>query len=392
MDKNKEIQAELNEDNLIKLNHKRIGVLKKLFQKVIDGTVTVVSHAPGAKFFVPKILDKINEREMQTVEPEKALDPQIPNGTLTPEPVKTVEPVTIVEESKKVAEPTVAPTIFGSPAPVEMEPVAVTAVPESTQEPEVEKKTIQTIFPKKIFASNQSTEVIPTVEPKVKKDESIVVPTSTPIDLDINIPSLNNGYAEDAVKEEALRAGQYYVNHRWLGGTLTNFKTIKNSINKLQNLYKMEEEGKFEVLPKKEVIMLKHERERLEKFLSGIKDMKKVPEALFIVDPRKEENAILEARKLNIPVFGIVDTNCDPDLVDYVIPANDDAIRAVKLIAGVMANAVIEANGGVVEKFTEDEVVNLNEEIEKEDEAKASDKAKDKRPRKAKKTTENKGE
>lgn len=198
--------------------------------------------------------------------------------------------------------------------------------------------------------------------------------------------------AQDAVKEEALRAGQYYVNHRWLGGTLTNFKTIKNSINKLQNLYKMEEEGKFEVLPKKEVIMLKHERERLEKFLSGIKDMKKVPEALFIVDPRKEENAILEARKLNIPVFGIVDTNCDPDLVDYVIPANDDAIRAVKLIAGVMANAVIEANGGVVEKFTEDEVVNLNEEIEKEDEAKASDKAKDKRPRKAKKTTENKGE
>ena len=184
MDKNKEIQAELNEDNLIKLNHKRIGVLKKLFQKVIDGTVTVVSHAPGAKFFVPKILDKINEREMQTVEPEKALDPQIPNVTLTPEPVKTVEPVTIVEEPKKVVEPTVAPTIFGSPAPVEMEPVAVTAVPESTQEPEVEKKTIKTIFPKKIFASNQSTEVIPTVEPKVKKDESIVVPTSTPIDLD----------------------------------------------------------------------------------------------------------------------------------------------------------------------------------------------------------------
>lgn len=202
MDKNKEIQAELNEDNLIKLNHKRIGVLKKLFQKVIDGTVTVVSHAPGAKFFVPKILDKINEREMQTVEPEKALDPQIPNVTLTPEPVKTVEPVTIVEEPKKVVEPTVAPTIFGSPAPVEMEPVAVTAVPESTQEPEVEKKTIKTIFPKKIFASNQSTEVIPTVEPKVKNDESIVVPTSTPIDLDINIPSLNNGYAEDAVKEE----------------------------------------------------------------------------------------------------------------------------------------------------------------------------------------------
>ena len=158
----------------------------------------------------------------------------------------------------------------------------------------------------------------------------------------------------------------YYVNNRWLGGTMTNFKTIRKRIQKLQSLYKMEEDGTFDALPKKEVIKLKALREKLEKNLGGIKEMKKVPEALFIVDPRKEYNAILEARKLNIPVFGIVDTNCDPDLVDYVIPANDDAIRAVKLIAGVMANAVIEANGGVVEKFN-DEEVNMSEEMSKED-------------------------
>lgn len=173
--------------------------------------------------------------------------------------------------------------------------------------------------------------------------------------------------AQDAVKEEALRCDQYYVNQRWLGGTLTNFKTIKKRIKKLQDLYKMEEDGEFAKLPKKEVIKLIAEREKLEKFLGGIKEMKKVPEALFIVDPRKERNAILEARKLNIPVFGIVDTNCDPDDVDYVIPANDDAIRAVKLVTWVMANAVIEANGGVVEKFDEAaEEVNLGEEISKE--------------------------
>ena len=128
----------------------------------------------------------------------------------------------------------------------------------------------------------------------------------------------------------------------------------------------MEEDGEFAKLPKKEVIKLIAEREKLEKFLGGIKEMKKTPDALFIVDPRKEHNAILEARKLNIPVFGIVDTNCDPDDVDYVIPANDDAIRAVKLVTWVMGNAVIEANGGVVEKFEETEDVNLNEEIQKE--------------------------
>ena len=173
--------------------------------------------------------------------------------------------------------------------------------------------------------------------------------------------------AQEVVKEEAERSGQYYVNQRWLGGTLTNFKTIRKRIKKLQDLYKMEEDGEFAKLPKKEVIKLIAERDKLEKFLGGIKEMKKLPDALFIVDPRKEHNAILEARKLNIPVFGIVDTNCDPDDVDYVIPANDDAIRAVKLVTWVMANAVIEANGGVVEKFDDEkEQVNLGDEIAKE--------------------------
>jgi small subunit ribosomal protein S2 len=162
--------------------------------------------------------------------------------------------------------------------------------------------------------------------------------------------------AQEAVKEEAIRTGQFYVDQRWLGGTLTNFKTIRRRIKRLHDLYKMETDGIFEKLPKKEVQQLKHERDRLEKFLGGIKEMKKVPEAIFIVDPRKESNAILEARKLGIPVFGIVDTNCDPDDVDHIIPANDDAIRAVKLITWVMGNAVIEAQGGVVEKF-EDEPI-----------------------------------
>ena len=152
--------------------------------------------------------------------------------------------------------------------------------------------------------------------------------------------------AQEAVKEEAARCGMYYVNQRWLGGTMTNFKTIKKRIKKLQDLQKMEEDGEFAKLPKKEVAKLVAEREKLEKFLGGIKDMKKVPDALFIVDPRKEHNAILEARKLNIPVFGIVDTNCDPDEIDAVIPGNDDAIRAVKLISETIAAAVIEGRQG----------------------------------------------
>ncbi len=163
--------------------------------------------------------------------------------------------------------------------------------------------------------------------------------------------------AQEAVKEEAIRTGQFYVDQRWLGGTLTNFKTIRRRIKYLHDLYKMEEDGTFEKLPKKEVLELKHQRDRLEKFLGGIKEMKKVPEAIFIVDPRKEMNAILEARKLGIKVFGIVDTNCDPDDVDYIIPANDDAIRAVKLITNVMANAIIEAQGGYVEKIDDEEAM-----------------------------------
>lgn len=174
--------------------------------------------------------------------------------------------------------------------------------------------------------------------------------------------------SQDPVKEEAIRSGQYFVDKRWLGGTLTNFKTIKRSIKKLQDLYKMEEDGTFKVLPKKEVINLRKEMDRLEKFLGGIKEMKTIPQALFIIDPRKERNAILEARILNIPVFGIVDTNCDPDEVDYIIPANDDALRSVKLIVGKMADAVIEANGGLILAESEEEVEEDDdvEEIEEE--------------------------
>ncbi|AEV69042.1 30S ribosomal protein S2 [Acetivibrio clariflavus] len=152
--------------------------------------------------------------------------------------------------------------------------------------------------------------------------------------------------AQDSIKEEAERCDQYYVNARWLGGMLTNFKTIKTRINRLKELERMETEGIFDVLPKKEVIKLKKEMEKLEKYLGGIKNMKGLPGALFVVDPRKERNAILEARRLGIPVVAIVDTNCDPDEVDYVIPGNDDAIRAVKLIASKIADAVIEGRQG----------------------------------------------
>ena len=195
--------------------------------------------------------------------------------------------------------------------------------------------------------------------------------------------------AQEAVKEEAERSGQFYVNQRWLGGTLTNFKTIRKRIKRLNDLYKMEEDGIYEALPKKEVAKLRAEAAKLEKNLGGIKEMKSMPQALFIVDPRKERNAILEARKLNIPVFGIVDTNCDPDDVDYCIPANDDAIRAVKLVTWTLNNAVIEANGGVVEKFEETEPVNMGEEIKNEEAAK--DQAPKKAPRRTKKA-ENKEE
>ena len=162
--------------------------------------------------------------------------------------------------------------------------------------------------------------------------------------------------AGDSVKEEAERCGMHYVNARWLGGMLTNFKTITRRIDRLAQLRKMEEDGTFELLPKKEVIKLKLEIEKLEKFIGGIKNMKGLPAALFIVDPKKEKIAVAEARKLNIPIVAIVDTNCDPDEVDYVIPGNDDAIRAVKLIAGAMASAVMEGrqgNAGVVEEAPE---------------------------------------
>ncbi|MBY0120666.1 30S ribosomal protein S2 [Bacillus sp. S/N-304-OC-R1] len=152
--------------------------------------------------------------------------------------------------------------------------------------------------------------------------------------------------AQDSVKEEAIRSGMYYVNQRWLGGTLTNFETIQKRIARLKDIERMSEDGTFEVLPKKEVVQLKKEQERLEKFLGGIKDMKSLPDALFIIDPRKERIAVAEAHKLNIPIVGIVDTNCDPDEIDVVIPANDDAIRAVKLLTAKMADAILEAKQG----------------------------------------------
>ena len=152
--------------------------------------------------------------------------------------------------------------------------------------------------------------------------------------------------AQDSVKEEAERAGAYYVNARWLGGMMTNFATIRRRIDRLKQLKAMEEDGTFDLLPKKEVIKLRLEIEKLEKFLGGIKDMKELPGALFIVDPRKERIAVAEAKKLGIPIVAIVDTNCDPDEIDYVIPGNDDAIRAVKLISATMANAIIEGREG----------------------------------------------
>ncbi len=152
--------------------------------------------------------------------------------------------------------------------------------------------------------------------------------------------------AGESIKEEAIRAGAPYVNARWLGGMLTNFKTIKTRINRLAQLRKMQEDGTFDLLPKKEVVKLNLEIEKLEKYLGGIKDMKKIPSAMFIIDPKKERIAVAEAKKLGLPIVAIVDTNCDPDEIDYVIPGNDDAIRAVKLIAGAMADAIIEGRQG----------------------------------------------
>ena len=175
--------------------------------------------------------------------------------------------------------------------------------------------------------------------------------------------------AADAIREEAERCGMYYVNVRWLGGMLTNYKTIKMSINRLASLEKMQEDGTFDMLPKKEVASLQKEMANLEKNLGGIKAMDRLPSAIFIVDPRKEHNAVLEAKKLGIPVIAIVDTNCDPDDADYVIPGNDDAIRAIRLISSVIANAVIEGHQG--EQMNEAEAVEEKAEAEAEEEAQA---------------------
>jgi small subunit ribosomal protein S2 len=152
--------------------------------------------------------------------------------------------------------------------------------------------------------------------------------------------------AQDPIREEALKAGQYYINQRWLGGLLTNFATIRRRVTRMVELQEMEENGTINRYPKKEIIQLRKEREKLEKYLSGIKDMKDIPDALFVIDPRRETIAVLEAHKLGIPVISIVDTNCDPDVIDYPIPGNDDAIRAIELVVGLMANAFIEGRQG----------------------------------------------
>ena len=161
--------------------------------------------------------------------------------------------------------------------------------------------------------------------------------------------------AQEAAEECANRTNMYFVNERWLGGTLTNFKTIRSRIKRLEEIEKMEQDGTFDVLPKKEVIQIKKEYEKLNKNLRGIRNMKKAPDAMIIVDPRKEEIAIKEAHILGIPVFGVVDTNCDPDMVDYVIPGNDDAVRSVKLMIGALANAISEANGTEMVDYLTDE-------------------------------------
>ena len=169
--------------------------------------------------------------------------------------------------------------------------------------------------------------------------------------------------AQKAIEDEAKRCGMYYINSRWLGGTLTNFKTIRSRIERLNKLNTMEKVGEFNLLPKKEVIKLKAERDKLEKNLGGIKDMTKLPDVMFIVDTKKEHIAVQEARSLNIPIVGLIDTNCDPDQVDYVIPGNDDAIRAVQLIAAAMANAVIEAKEGVAPALVTDEEAPVEAEV-----------------------------
>lgn len=180
--------------------------------------------------------------------------------------------------------------------------------------------------------------------------------------------------AQEAAEECATRTGMYFVNERWLGGTLTNFKTIRSRIRRMEEFEKMETDGTFEALPKKEVIQIKKEYEKLNKNLRGIREMKKLPQAMVIVDPRKEDIAIKEARILGIPVFGIVDTNCDPDMVDYVIPGNDDAVRSVKLLIGVLTNAIAEANGNeVIDFVSEDDKAKAEKRAQKKEAAKTSE-------------------
>ena len=181
--------------------------------------------------------------------------------------------------------------------------------------------------------------------------------------------------AQKAIEDEAKRCGMYYINSRWLGGTLTNFKTIRSRVERLNKLETMEKVGEFNLLPKKEVIKLKAERDKLEKNLGGIKEMTKLPDVLFIVDTKKEHIAVQEAKSLGIPVVALLDTNCDPEPIDYVIPGNDDAIRAVSLIAGAMANAVIEAREGVA-PVTEEEAVNTEETTESVQEEVANEEVK----------------
>ena len=209
--------------------------------------------------------------------------------------------------------------------------------------------------------------------------------------------------AQDAVKEEATRCGMYYMNSRWLGGTLTNFKTIRSRIDRLNKLTQMEKTGEFDLLPKKEVAILKHEMEKLDRFLGGIKEMTKLPDVIIVVDSKKEHICVKEAKALNIPVVGLIDTNCDPDFVDVVIPGNDDAIRSVKLIIGALADAIIEAREGEeavkASKPEDDEVVDMNsiineikvEEI-KEEEQTEEKKAKKPAKKPAKKVEEPKAE
>ena len=185
--------------------------------------------------------------------------------------------------------------------------------------------------------------------------------------------------AQEAAEECANRVEMYFVNERWLGGTLTNFKTIRNRIKRLDEIEKMEQDGTFDLLPKKEVINIRKEYDKLNKNLRGIREMKKLPDALVIVDPRKEEIAIREARKLNIPVFGVVDTNCDPDMVDYVIPGNDDTVRSVKLMIGVLTNAIAEATGKeVIDYLTEEDKNKGNKDSEADEFAKGLEEAENK--------------